>query len=83
MTKKKAVTDPLKIEWDKKNGKVTRKCPICGKDFNVEKWNQTICKNNGGLCKEYTKRKYYYEANKRRFDEIVKKVKSLGYKPTI
>lgn len=77
------VTDPLKIEWDKKKGNVTRKCPVCQKSFKAEHWKQTICNNSGGLCKEYKRRKYYYEANKKRFDEIVLKVKKAGYKPII
>lgn len=79
MTKKK-VTDPLKLEWDAKKGKVTRTCRVCLKPFAVTHWKQTICEEP--VCKDYSFRFAHIRASYKRWEEIVKDVKALGLKPS-
>lgn len=78
MTKKKT-TDPLKLEWDAKNGKVTRSCKVCQKAFTAEHWKQTLCKEE--LCKDYSFRFAHFKASNKRWLEIVEIVKKAGLKP--
>ncbi len=79
MTKKKT-TDPLKIEWDEKKGKVIRNCKVCTKPFTVEHWKQTLCKED--LCKQYAFRYAHVRASHKRWVEIVGEAKKAGLKPT-
>ena len=78
MTKKK-VTDPLKLEWDEKKGKVSRLCKVCQKAFVAEHWKQTICKEE--LCKKYAFRYAHVRASYKRWVEVVNEVKKAGLKP--
>ncbi|MFA7708342.1 MAG: hypothetical protein WCX73_05315 [Candidatus Pacearchaeota archaeon] len=77
---KKISLNPLKAEWDKKEGNVTRKCNVCQKDFKVEHWNQTVCKDP--VCKQYTFCSAHIKSSYKRWEEVSKQVKALGYKPS-
>jgi len=69
---------PLKKEWDKNKGKVTRKCRVCLKEFDAKHWRQTLCEDE--LCKELAFRKSHLEASKRRWEQSLKKAKAKGIK---
>ncbi len=79
--KKKISPNPLKAEWDKSKGNLTRKCNVCQKPFKVEHWNQTVCKDP--ICKEYTFCTSHIKSSYKRWQEVSKKIKELGYKPSI
>lgn len=79
MTKKK-ITDPLKLEWDKNKGNVTRPCKVCKKPFKAKHWKQTLCEEK--LCKEYSFRYAHVRASHKRWVEIVKEVEKAGLKPS-
>ena len=78
--KKEILIDPLKLEWDKNKGKLTRNCKVCQKPFKVEHWRQTTCKET--TCKEYSFRFAHIKASFKRWEDIVKQVKALGFKPS-
>jgi hypothetical protein len=79
----KKITDPLKIEWDEKKGKVTRTCKVCQKSFQATHWKQTVCsKEKGNICHEYSFRYAHVRASHKRWDEIVKAIQKAGLKPS-
>ncbi len=77
---KKKVTDPLKLEWDEKKGKVSRICKVCQKPFIAKHWKQTICKEE--ICKKYAFRYAHVKASYKRWLEVVEEAKKAVLKPT-
>ena len=78
---KKTPLNPLKVEWDKNKGNITRKCSVCQKPFKADHWNQTVCKEV--LCKKYAFCLAHIKSSYKRWEEISAQVKALGYKPSL
>jgi len=72
------VKNELKKEWDKHNGKFTRKCRVCLKEFTVKHWRQTLCGDE--LCKELAFRKSHFQASKKRWEQSLMKARAKGIK---
>lgn len=58
---------PLKEEWEKAKGKLTRFCRVCKNPFKPQKWNQTLCEKE--FCKQGAFLYSHLQASIKRYKE--------------